>query len=336
MNKFSIAESLKIPEWSDYQVRLNSILLTCLSDAPKPIKQSLTRMLSPKAKRLRPAILIAVVMACGQEIDEKVLTLAASIELLHIASLIHDDIIDNADSRWSVATINAREGVDYAILAGDYLFAKSIEMASAISSDCGLVLALAFSEMTVGQIFEMADSYNTKRSVDSMFKAIDGKTSALMSATCRIGGLCAGLSKDKLSRLAEFGINFGRSFQLVDDLLDLIGDAKLIGKLSGNDVKEGVYTLPILLSLKSEDSNVSKYLNDRFDLTLLPELLDVITLDGSITETYRRIAKINTQASDILKSDKNDNFHALARVPSIYAEWALKNLALKKYQKLFN
>ena len=336
MNKFSIAESLNIPEWSDYQVRLNSLLFTCLSDAPKPIRQSLTRMLSPKAKRLRPAILIAVVMACDQEIDEKVLALAASIELLHIASLIHDDIIDNADSRWSVATINSCEGVDYAILAGDYLFAKSIEMASAISSDCGLVLASAFSEMTIGQIFEMADSYNTKRSVDSMFRAIDGKTSALMSATCRIGGLCAGLSKDKLSGLTEFGINFGRSFQLVDDLLDLIGDAKLTGKLSGNDVKEGVYTLPILLSLKSKNSGVTKYLNDRFDLALLPELLDVMTVDGSITETYRIIAEINSQASDILESDKSDNFLSLAEMPSIYAEWALKNLALDKYQKLFN
>jgi len=336
MNKFSIAESLNIPEWSDYQSRLNSILLTCLSDAPKPIKQSLTRMLSPRAKRLRPAILIAVVIACGQEIDEKVLALAASIELLHIASLIHDDIIDNADSRWSVATINAREGVDYAILAGDYLFAKSIEMASAISSDCGLVLASAFREMTVGQMLEMADSYNTKRSIDSMFGAIDGKTSALMSATCRIGGICAELSKDKLSALAEFGANFGRSFQLVDDLLDLIGDAKLIGKLSGNDVKEGVYTLPILLSLKSKNSSISKYLNDRFDLALLPELLDVIAVDGSITETFRNIAEINSQASDILESDKIDNFYSLAKVPSIYAEWALKNLALDKYQKLFN
>ena len=157
-----------------------------------------------------------------------------------------------------------------------------------------------------------------------------------MSATCRIGGLCAGLSKDKLSRLTEFGINFGRSFQLVDDLLDLIGDAKLIGKLSGNDVKEGVYTLPILLSLKSESSSVSKYLNDRFDLALLPELLDVITVDGSITETYRIIAEINSQASDILESDKSDNFLSLAEMPSIYAEWALKNLALDKYQKLFN
>ena len=333
MNKFSIAESLNLLEWPDYHARLNSILSSSLIDAPKPIKQSLIRMLSPKAKRLRPAILIAVATWCGREIDNKVLTLAASIELLHIASLVHDDIIDNADSRWSVATINAREGVDYAILAGDYLFAKSIEMASLISSDCGLILAQAFREMTVGQIIEMSDSYNIDRSIESMFKAIDGKTSALMSATCRIGGLYADLSKDKISNLGEFGSLFGRSFQLVDDLLDLIGDAKLIGKVSGNDVKEGVYTLPILLSLKSNNSRVSKFLDDKFKLSSLPHLLDVIANDGSITETYKRIMMINLQASEAIRGD-NDILQSIALMPSKYAGWALNSLALNKYQEL--
>ena len=315
MKSFDLAEVLALPELPAYLARVQAKLEQVAGSDNSLLTEPLHRILQPRGKRLRPALVFAVASLREPKITEKVVTAGAAIELLHIASLIHDDIIDHAEARWNIPTIHAKEGVPSAILSGDYLFAVACEQAAIISPEAGQILAKAFAELCRGQALEIADDHNLTRTEGAYFAAIKGKTAALLSAACRLGALCGGFSEREIEDFADYGEAFGMSFQLIDDVLDFIADPKLFGKPTGNDVHEGNYTLPLILALKSSKADEVKTC-----LAKTPENLpDLLHKLGTIDQTIQAGQSYNHQATNPLKNLKTP----LAMLPTNYTNWAL-------------
>jgi geranylgeranyl pyrophosphate synthase len=206
------------------------------------------RVASTGGKRLRP--LLAIVAAeLGGVFDERVVAAAASVELVQVGSLVHDDILDRAATRRGRPTINALEGVDHAVLAGDYILARAAELAASVSREAAAQIAAALGALCEGQALEMRDTFDAGRSVEAHLRSVRGKTAALFSCACQLGAGCGGVSERNAEALAAYGEAFGMGFQVLDDVLDLIGDADRLGKPTALDVASGVYTLPVLAAL---------------------------------------------------------------------------------------
>jgi heptaprenyl diphosphate synthase len=172
-----------------------------------------------------------------------------AVELVHLASLYHDDVMDEATMRRTVESVNARWGNLVAIVAGDFLLARSAEIAASLGTEIAGLLAHTLGQLCQGQVAEVRAAFSTERTEDHYFNAIAGKTAALMATSCRIGALTGGLPRVEVDALTTFGRCFGMLFQLRDDVLDVIGTEEELGKLPGQDLAEGIYTLPVLKAL---------------------------------------------------------------------------------------
>ncbi len=313
--KLDLAKTLQMPALPEYLMAVEQRLHTTVATNNTVIAVPLARLLAVRGKRLRPAL----VLAAAQKTDEPTIAAGAAVELLHIASLIHDDIIDEARTRWNIPTISKEEGVDSAIIAGDFVTACALREAASVSAEVGVVLAEAFAKICEGQAYELADDGNLGRTEASYQLSIRGKTAALFAASCRIGGLCAGVSAQKVEALARFGEHVGMMFQLLDDVLDFTSTPELLGKPVGNDVHEGVYTLPLILALQ-QDKNIAAILPNHDKL--VGKLLELGTLQKTI-DLAREHAQIATE-----NAPEN-----LAHFPELYLQWSLKTLLNPKFQK---
>lgn len=200
-------------------------------------------------KRGRPAFAIgaaATAQSAMASVPDDVVMGAVSVELVHLGSLYHDDVMDDATTRRTVESVNARWGNLQAILAGDYLLAKASEIAAALGTEVAGLLAATIGRLCEGQVLELQHTYNPLRTEDSYLRSIEGKTASLYATACRIGALTAGLPRDDVDALTTFGRSFGMAFQIVDDILDLVASDEQLGKPAGHDLIEGVYTLPVL------------------------------------------------------------------------------------------
>lgn len=318
MNIAELAGLLDIPELPTYLERVDHLLIDSVGSAAPTIKKSALRLIRGGGKRLRPVLVIAVAKSQGGEIDDAVINACAAIELVHLSTLVHDDIMDNAAIRWGVPTINEQEGMGHAIVVGDYLLALSACVAASISSDIATAIAEATMEVCNGQSQETADVRNRSRSIDAYMTAIRKKTASLMSVACKVGALCAGLSEEQVAAFTEFGESLGISYQLIDDLLDFLSTPEAIGKPVGNDVKEGVYTLPMLLAFqKSSGDTLRGWLkNDNVDSEKLVALL---RSEGVFEETVNEIKKYNERAANSLSALHTETVVAgLSRFPAVY------------------
>jgi heptaprenyl diphosphate synthase len=206
------------------------------------------RMAGSGGKRLRPLFTI-VGAEMGAVFDDRVVSAAAAVELVQVGSLVHDDILDRATTRRGRPTINALEGIDLAVLAGDYILARAAELAASVSREAAELVAGCLGELCEGQALEMRDTFDPDRTVEAHLSSVRAKTAALFACACRLGGLCGGVSERNITALTQYGEAFGMGFQVLDDVLDLIGDADRLGKPTGIDIASGVYTLPVLAAL---------------------------------------------------------------------------------------
>lgn len=255
------------------------------------------RLLQAHGKRLRPSLVIAVAYHSGRQIDAQVIDVAAAVELVHISSLVHDDIMDDGLLRWGVPTIHTKEGTDTAILAGDYLLAKACALAAGVSGQAATVVAEAIAELCEGQARELSDQYNSDRTVDSLLLAIKGKTAALFAASCVLGAGLADLSQADIESLDGYAESFGIAFQYMDDVADFTQSSLAAGKSVGNDIREGNYTLPVILSLQSTDGQRLKGLLKQDDASTA--ILEILQRDGTIdrtrqeAEAYKQRARLS-------------------------------------------
>lgn len=240
--------------------RVEKVILEASGGEGSFITETATYLAVAGGKRLRPALAL-LCSRLGRGPTDDVDKAAAAIEMTHLATLYHDDVIDDGDLRHGVESVNRRWGDHVAILAGDFLFARSSHLASEVGRGIPQILAIAVARVVEAQLGELQWSYRADRSVDHYLQTIDGKTGALMEASAWIGAILGGCSAEEIEEVRLFGAAFGRVFQVADDLLDLVATREQLGKPPGTDVRGGVYTLPLIYAVES-DGTVSDLLGD--------------------------------------------------------------------------
>ncbi len=207
---------------------------------------------SSGGKRVRPALLILANYASGGNASaEGVIRLATVMEMLHTATLVHDDIIDNADIRRSKASVNSRFGNQIAVLMGDWLYMSAFETSlKERSLEILEILTRMTRKMTEGELIQLTMIGNTDITEEEYFDIVRRKTAYLFSGCCEIGGILAGANAERQAALRDYGMNLGIAFQLADDLLDFTADEQELGKAAGADIIEGKLTLPLILLCK--------------------------------------------------------------------------------------
>jgi octaprenyl-diphosphate synthase len=205
-------------------------------------------------KRVRPALLILSNYAAGGNAKrENVIRLATVMEMLHTATLVHDDIIDNADTRRNRISVNARFGNQSAVLMGDWLYMSAFETSlQERSLEILDILTRLTRKMTEGELIQLTTLGRTGISETEYFDILRRKTAYLFSACCEIGAILGNAPKETQNALREYGLNLGTAFQLADDLLDFTAEEEILGKASGADLLEGKLTLPLILLVEQE------------------------------------------------------------------------------------
>lgn len=229
---------------------VEAALTTAVAHEPGMLAQTSEYLLNAGGKRFRP-MLVLVSGYYGDPEDPRLVPGGVAIELVHLATLYHDDVIDEADARRGTPSANARWDNTVAILTGDFLFARASEIIADVGTDPTRLLARAIATVCDGQIREVTSAGSVEQTVEYYLGTIRRKTSALLAASCRLGGLLSGAPEQYLDILAEIGDEIGTAFQLSDDIMDLIATAEVLGKEPGVDLKEGVYTLPVLHALSA-------------------------------------------------------------------------------------
>jgi geranylgeranyl pyrophosphate synthase len=251
-------ERLGLPSVEADLARLESLLAESVIFGDAYLDSVTTHLIYAGGKRLRP--LLAVASATGGERPASAEDLlgGVALELMHLASLYHDDVMDDAVVRRNVDSVNARFGNLIAIVAGDYLMARSAAIAADLGTDIAGLLARTLAWLTRGQVSEVRTAFSTDRTETDYYEAIEGKTASLMASSCRVGAMTAGLEREPAEALSEFGRCFGMVYQLRDDVLDVVATQNQLGKPAGQDLAEGIYTLPTLFALR--DANVGEEL----------------------------------------------------------------------------
>ena len=245
----NLLEALNLPRLDDDLSRVEGALRRAVTAEDPFLTEVAGHLVQAGGKRLRPALVLATALTAVPDVTDDVVMGGVSVELVHLGSLYHDDVMDEAEVRRGVQSVNARWGNLVAILAGDFLLARASEIAAGLGTEVAALLAATIGRLCEGQIGELQTAYNVERTEDAYLAAIAGKTATLMSTACRVGAMVAELPRHDVEALTSLGRSFGMVFQIVDDILDLIETEETLGKPSGHDMVEGVYTLPVIRAL---------------------------------------------------------------------------------------
>jgi len=220
-------------------------------DSPVPVIPALAdHLIAGSAKRLRPLLTIAAARLCGAR-DDACLKLAAAVEFIHTATLLHDDVVDSSQLRRGRVAAHLIWGAPASVLVGDFLFARSFELMVGAGSMPALeVLARASRVISEGEVLQLTRSHDLELSQDVYIEIIKAKTAELFAAAAEAGAISAGTPPERRRALRKFGQDLGLAFQLIDDALDYSGDAETLGKNPGDDFREGKVTLPLLLAMR--------------------------------------------------------------------------------------
>ena len=259
-------------------------------------------------KRVRPALLVLSNYATnGTASNENVIRLATVMEMLHTATLVHDDIIDNADTRRNRQSVNARFGNQVSVLMGDWLYMSAFETSlKERSLEILDILTRLTRKMTEGELIQLTTLGKSDISETEYFDILERKTAYLFSACCEIGAILAAAPNDWQIALRNFGMNLGTAFQLADDLLDFTAEEEVLGKASGADLLEGKLTLPLILLVKKDPKIKSD--------------LERIMHDGDYRNFSRQMLLERLEATGLLEETR--------RMAYTYASRAIKNLEL--------
>jgi octaprenyl-diphosphate synthase len=258
--------------------------------------------LASGGKRIRPALLLLAARACSFDQRERVVTLAAVVEMMHAATLIHDDIVDHSAMRRGRPSASARWGSDVSVLVGDFLYSRAIQI---LVADGDMRILQAFADATVcmteGEVLQLQLLRELKISQGDYLRIVTGKTAALMSAAARVGALVGGAPIPTVEALAAFGLNLGIGFQLVDDALDYVAREERLGKPVGSDFREGKITYPVIHIMRTAslaDRAVLERLASRVDLDNgdLTALRGLVERYAAVPATMRLVDDYLTQA----------------------------------------
>lgn len=217
------------------------------------LSETSLHLLKAGGKRLRP-VFVLLGGKFGNYDLQKLQYIAVPLELIHSASLVHDDVIDDADTRRGKATVKSKWDNRIAMYTGDYIYAKALMQVSELANPyIHRILAKAMVQMSIGEMEQIRDFFNTEQSVRNYLLRIRRKTALLIAISCQLGAMAADAPAKVSALLYRYGYNVGMAFQIRDDLLDLFGTEKTIGKPQGSDMRQGNITLPVLYALQEPD-----------------------------------------------------------------------------------
>ena len=216
------------------------------------LKDNFLEILNAGGKRIRPAFVFLSGELFGKN-KKELLKFASAIEIIHMSTLVHDDIIDHAQERRGKLTLNAKFGNPWALYAGNYLFAEALDLVEPEKNrDIARVMADSAVKIVEGELLQHLALFNTNQTVRDYLKRIRGKTALLLALSCQVGGMAGGSSEESIKKLYNFGYNLGMAFQIIDDILDLDENADT-KKTKGEDLLNGHINLPAILALKDKD-----------------------------------------------------------------------------------
>ena len=242
-------DNFALPVAASDLTRLEEILRGAVLSGEPFVDEIATHLIGAGGKRLCPMLTLVSAELRGGAVTEETLLGGVAVELVHLASLYHDDVMDEADRRRNVVSVNGRWGNLLAVVVGDFLLARSAEIAASLGTEIAGTLATTLARLCQGQIAEVRSVYRIDRSVEDYLAAIADKTGALMGTACRVGALTADLDRRDTEALTAFGESLGYVFQIRDDILDIVASEEESGKPPGQDLAEGIYTLPVQRAL---------------------------------------------------------------------------------------
>jgi heptaprenyl diphosphate synthase len=263
---------LHLPGMAGYATRVEDALLATVAAEVDLMAQMGSHLITAGGKRARPlfavasaAILATDAAAIDAAVTQDVILGGVSVELVQVGSLCHDDVIDEAETRRGVESVNSRWGNLKAILAGDFLLAKASELAAGLGTEVAGLLAATIGRLCEGEVRELRHAYDTTRTEESYLAAIEGKTAALFATACRVGGIVGQLPRPTIDQLTEFGRLYGMAFQIVDDVLDVVATDAQLGKPAGHDIVEGIYNIPVIYALEEVGPDLGVLLGGPID-----------------------------------------------------------------------
>ncbi|MFH1449383.1 MAG: polyprenyl synthetase family protein [bacterium] len=272
-------------EFKEELSKVDGIIRDCLKSEDKDVNKMVKYLPTLSGKRLRPLLVLISASLNDKKNTEKDIILAAVMELIHTATLIHDDVIDEACKRRFKYTLNHEWGNRISVIFGDYLLSKSfLLLVNNFDQEILSSISQAVSKVCQGEIREQQRQYDKKLRKDEYLKIIEDKTASLISACCKSGALLGKSSEIEIKAMENYGLNIGIAFQIVDDCLDLISSEKELGKNAGNDLSKGRLTLPVIYLL-NKDQEIDDIFN--YDKKELMRLLK----EGSYLEEALEVGK---------------------------------------------
>jgi len=286
-----------------------------LAAAEEKIKESLgtvapaiatvgDHLLSSGGKRIRPFLAILCSKLLGSNSD-KISTLACSVEFIHTASLIHDDIVDGASMRRGKEAAHSIWGNQVVVLVGDFLYANALRLANLLESQTIMdALCTATAKMSEGELVQLSKKGSPDITEDDYMKIIQGKTAMLISAACKGGAVLGNASQQQEDAVASFGLKFGFAFQMADDILDYVAEEKTFGKILGKDLEEGKITLPLINLLKDADTREVSQIREIIKAEKVTET-DLAFIRHSMRK-HKSIEKSYDKANSLLQEARSE------------------------------
>jgi len=284
----------------DGVARIEEMIAAELRSGDELMTEAVLHLFKAGGKRFRPLFTVLAAQI-GPNPDAWEVTVAGSVlELVHLATLYHDDVMDEAQMRRGVPSANARWGNNIAILAGDYLFATASRLVSQLGPDAVRIIAETFALLVTGQMRETKGAVDADDAVAHYLKVVAEKTACLIAVSGQFGGTFAGANADQVERLSRIGAIVGTVFQISDDIIDINSDPDESGKLPGTDLREGVHTLPVLYAL-AETGPAADRLREILkgpvtDDETLAEALALLRASGGIAAAKATVAQYAAQA----------------------------------------
>jgi len=290
---------------ADDLIKVNKVIVDRMDSRVPLIPELAGHIVASGGKRLRPMMTLASAKMCGYS-GERHVQLAACVEFIHTATLLHDDVVDESDLRRGNATANALWGNQASVLVGDFLFSRAFQLMVKDGSLRVLdILSTASAIIAEGEVLQLITANDTATSEDAYLEVISSKTAALFSAACRIGAVVADRPKPEEEALESYGRNLGIAFQLVDDVLDFSAKQATLGKTVGDDFREGKITLPIILAFRRGDDEERTFWNrtleelDQNDGDL-EHAMGLLEKHGALADTIERARHYGAMARDAL------------------------------------
>ncbi|TVP82850.1 MAG: heptaprenyl diphosphate synthase component II [Alkalicoccus sp.] len=286
------------------------------------LRAASTHLLKAGGKRIRPVFVLLSAQYGTYDLEE-IKKVAVPLELIHMASLVHDDVIDNAEVRRGKKTIKSQWDNRVAMYTGDYIFAKATEIAAFSSyPQVHPVLSYAIEEMCIGEIEQIRDQFRTEQTLKQYLKRIRRKTALLISVSCELGALVSGASPSVQYALKWYGYYVGMAFQITDDILDFVGSEKELGKPAGSDLIQGNITYPALYAMEKNSEfriSINRYMhNPSEEILEVNEAIEVIRESGAVDAAKSLADKYVEKAVRMLDIIPEEEQHASLKKIAVY------------------